>query len=340
MSLEKYEAVEWAKESNVLLITSTYGDGEPPDMAQNFWNWLAAESAPKLANLRYSVLALGDTNYSAFCEFGKKCDSRFEQLGAQRIFERKDCDVEYEELAKEWTAGVFQALSGATSTSAIEPALEAEPAEPTYGRKNPFPSPLLKNVQLSLTGSAKDVRHFELGLAGSGLNYEVGDALGVFPSNSPALVSELLTTLGCDGEEAVKAGTSELPLRHHAALERPSRRRRQARARQRPRRATRAGAQGGVEEVALRSRSHRRAAWARAAIRSGGVCRSAQKARTSAVFDFIEHQGAPGRSASHRERRSLRCPWARAHGRGFHFPRGSCERHPSCARLRAAFAWI
>ena len=226
LSLEKYEAVEWAKESNVLLITSTYGDGEPPDMAQNFWNWLAAETAPKLANVRYSVLALGDTNYSAFCEFGKKCDSRFEQLGAQRVFDRKDCDVEYEELAKEWTAGVFQALSGAASTLAIEPAPEAEPTEPAYDRKKPFPSPLLKNAQLSLAGSAKDVRHFELGLAGSGLSYEVGDALGVFPSNCPALVSELLTTLDCDGEEAVKAGTSELPLRlaltQHYDITRPS----------------------------------------------------------------------------------------------------------------------
>ncbi len=224
LSLEKYEAVEWLKESNVLLITSTYGDGEPPDMAQNFWNWLAAETAPKLANLRYSVLALGDTNYSAFCEFGKKCDLRFEQLGAQRVFERKDCDVEYEEPAAEWTSGVFAAL-GAGLSQATEPTSPQSPV-PSHDRKNPFPSPLLKNVQLSLAGSAKDVRHFELGLAGSGLSYEVGDALGVFPSNCPALVSELLTTLGCDGEEAVKAGTAELPLRlaltQHYDITRPS----------------------------------------------------------------------------------------------------------------------
>ncbi len=226
MSMDKYETVQWEKESNLLVIASTYGEGDPPDMAQSFWDWLAAETAPKLNHLRYSVLALGDTNYSAFCEFGKKCDSRFEQLGAQRVFERKDCDVEYEELANEWTAGVFKALSGTTSTPAIEPAAEAVTAEPVFGRKHPFPSPLLKNVQLSLPGSAKDVRHFELGLAGSGLTYEVGDSLGVFPSNCPALVSELLTTLGCDGEEAVKAGAADLPLRlaltQHYDITKPS----------------------------------------------------------------------------------------------------------------------
>ncbi len=231
LSMEKYETVEWAKESNVLLIASTYGEGEPPDMAQNFWNWLAAETAPKLSHLRYSVLALGDTNYSAFCEFGKKCDTRLEQLGAQRVFERTDCDVEYEEHAAEWTSAVFAALS--ENTAKVIPAAAAEltgetlvPPSVGYDRKHPFPSPLLKNVQLSLAGSAKDVRHFELGLAGSGLSYEVGDALGVFPSNCPLLVSELLITLGCDGEEAVKAGTAELPLRlaltQHYDITKPS----------------------------------------------------------------------------------------------------------------------
>ncbi len=231
VSMEKYESVEWTKESNVLVITSTYGDGEPPDPAQAFWNWLKMETAPRLEHLRYSVLALGDTNYAEFCAFGKNCDERLASLGAKRVHERKDCDVDYETPVAEWTNGVFAALGEnvAQPVPAVTSAATGEmplSISGTYDRKNPFPAPLLKNVQLSRAGSAKDVRHFELGLAGSGLSYEVGDALGVFPSNCPALVSELLTVLGSDGEEAVKAGEKEIPLRlaltQHFDITKPS----------------------------------------------------------------------------------------------------------------------
>jgi sulfite reductase (NADPH) flavoprotein alpha-component len=217
VSMEKYDTVDLTKENHVLVITSTYGDGEPPDPAQNFWNWLKTDAAPRLEHLHYSVLALGDTNYSAFCQFGKDCDERLAALGAKRVLDRKDCDVDYETPAQEWTEAVFSKLApadaSAASATTITSATVAAEVSTAYDRKNPFPSPLLRNLKLTGEKSAKDVRHFELGLAGSNLNYEVGDALGVFPSNCPALVSEILTALGCDGEEAVSAGTRELPLR-------------------------------------------------------------------------------------------------------------------------------
>ncbi len=219
VSLEKYESVEWAKESNVLVITSTYGDGEPPDPAQAFWGWLKSETAPRFEHLRYSVLALGDTNYAEFCAFGKNCDERLAALGAKRVCERKDCDLDYETPAAEWTNGVFTALGEglAQSHEDAKPETAAQTSHQSpvtsHDRKNPFPSPLLRNVQLNRAGSAKDVRHFELGLVGSGLIYEVGDALGVFPSNCPRYVADLLAALGCDGEEAVSAAGSEMPLR-------------------------------------------------------------------------------------------------------------------------------
>jgi sulfite reductase (NADPH) flavoprotein alpha-component len=213
VSMEKYDSVDWSKESNVLVIASTYGDGEPPDPAQNFWNWLKAENAPRLEHLQYSVLALGDTNYSQFCQFGKVCDERLAALGAKRIFDRKDCDVDYESPAQEWTDAVFTNLAGSASAPSATPATAETGVPAGYDRKNPFPSRLLRNLKLTREGSAKDVRHFELGLAGSGLSYEVGDALGVYASNCPALVGEILHVLGCDGEEGVPAGTRELPLR-------------------------------------------------------------------------------------------------------------------------------
>ncbi|MHA3769957.1 assimilatory sulfite reductase (NADPH) flavoprotein subunit [Verrucomicrobiota bacterium sgz303538] len=207
VSMEKFESVDLAKEENVLVITSTYGDGEPPDNAQGFWNYLKSDTAPKLNRLHFSVLALGDTNYPAFCQFGKECDARLEALGAQRVHPRIDCDVDYEEPAKAWTDGVFQALAGSTSGAfSAEITLEAgtSTAVTGYDRKNPFPARLLTNRLLNAEGSGKEVRHFEISLEGSGLEYEVGDALGVVPANCPALVNELLAVLGFDGEEAVK----------------------------------------------------------------------------------------------------------------------------------------
>jgi len=214
VDLAKFETVDLSKEENVLVITSTYGDGEPPDNAQAFWNYLQGETAPALPHLHYSVLALGDTNYPAFCQFGKNCDERFEKLGAKRVHPRVDCDVDYEAPAKTWTEGVFTALissPGAAPTASPAPASEASAALTAaeapqgFGRKNPFPARLLVNRKLTGEGSGKEVRHFEISLAGSGLTYEVGDALGIMPSNCPALVSELIAALGCDGEEAVAA---------------------------------------------------------------------------------------------------------------------------------------
>ena len=209
--MDKFESVDLAKEENVLVIMSTYGDGEPPDNALAFWNYLKSETAPPLPQLHFSVLALGDTNYSAFCEFGKKCDERFEQLGAKRVHPRIDCDVDYDAPAKAWTDGVFTALAG---TASVSTTTEAAPAETGYSKKNPFPARLLANLLLNAPGSGKEVRHYEISLEGSGLSYEVGDALGMLPSNCPVLVGDLLAALGCDGEEAVKTPDgAETPLR-------------------------------------------------------------------------------------------------------------------------------
>ena len=232
VSMDRFSDVDLMKEQNVLLITSTYGDGDPPDMAQGFWNWLKADTAPKLDHLRFSVLALGDTNYSAFCEFGKKCDERFAALGAQRVAERKDCDVDYETPAAEWTTSVFDALGeglaqSRDSANEMNGSATATPADTAmWSRKKPFPARLITNRRLSAGGSGKDVRHFEISLAGSGLTYEVGDALGVIPSNCPQLVGEILAALGCDGEEAVKTADGEVPLRlalaQHFDITKPS----------------------------------------------------------------------------------------------------------------------
>jgi sulfite reductase (NADPH) flavoprotein alpha-component len=238
VDMAKYDSLDLSKESNVLIVTSTYGDGDPPANAQGFWNYLSSETAPRLEHVQYSVLALGDTNYPAFCQFGKVCDARLEALGAKRIYPRVDCDLDYDAPAKAWTDAVFNTLLFSSSNGASPEAAPLAPSAASavsaaaeaslpFSRKNPFPARLLTNRPLNGEGSAKEVRHFEISLEGSGLTYEVGDALGVQPANCPALVSDLLVVLGCDGEEAVKTPDgAEMSLRlallQHCDIGKPS----------------------------------------------------------------------------------------------------------------------
>src|SRR5580765_1564732 len=227
--LAKYPTTQLSSEKSLLIITSTYGDGEPPDNAKSFWEFIAGPAAPKLAQTKFSVCALGDSNYAKFCGFGKELDAQLEKLGATRAHPRTDCDVDYEEPFAKWVNGALSAI-GTPSTAPVgiettEQRAEATLAEPTYGKKNPFPSPLVTNLKLNGDGSAKDTRHFEFSLEGSGLTYEVGDALCVRPTNCAELAEEILRMLGCSGEEAVpdRAG-KEVSMReallHHYEITR------------------------------------------------------------------------------------------------------------------------
>jgi sulfite reductase (NADPH) flavoprotein alpha-component len=217
MELNAAAQLDLTKEPRAVIITSTWGDGEPPDNATAFWSHISADTAPKLENLNYSVLALGDKNYSEFCGAGKKFDERLEKLGAKRVHPRVDCDLDYEAPAKGWMEGVWPALLSesvnsksviseprngqASSTVSLIP--DSLITSPTYSRTNPFPARLVTNRKLNAPDSAKDTRHFEISLKDSGLTYEAGDALGVVPQNCPALVDDVIRALGCDGEEAV-----------------------------------------------------------------------------------------------------------------------------------------
>jgi sulfite reductase (NADPH) flavoprotein alpha-component len=207
-----HATVDWTKETNMLIVTSTYGDGDMPDNAQNFWEWLQTDNAKSLAHLKFSVLALGDTNYENFCAAGRKIDEHLEKLGAKRIHPRTDCDVDYEAKAKEWTSSVLAIFAPSKSGALISP-LKVETIADGWSKTKPFPARLITNRKLNSDGSQKDTRHFEISLEGSGLNYETGDALGVWPTNCPELVGEVLYACGFSGDEMVKIFGVELPLR-------------------------------------------------------------------------------------------------------------------------------
>lgn len=246
LALNDFEKAHFAAATMVVIISSTWGDGDPPDNAASFWSWLNADSAPRLEHLQFAVLGLGDRNYSDFCGAAKKFDSRLAALGAQRLVPRGECDVDYEATAKNWIGGLWEKL-GAAGANGVETLpqgnVEADAAAgastrqrfapPTQNsprvavsRSNPFPARLLKNVLLSKPGSAKEVRHYEISLAGSSLTYEPGDALGVMPVNCPELVGEIIATLKCRGDEPVDVEEKEMPLREallrHLDITKPS----------------------------------------------------------------------------------------------------------------------
>ncbi|HKY82300.1 MAG TPA: assimilatory sulfite reductase (NADPH) flavoprotein subunit [Sphingobium sp.] len=193
-----YKARQLAQERDLLVIVSTYGEGDPPQPATGFFEFIEGRKAPKLEGVRYAVLALGDSTYEYYCQAGKLLDQRFEELGAQRLAPRVDCDVDYEELAEGWIAAVVDQLAG-EALAAPAPVLAAPGASvaaPTaYDKRNPFPAPIIENIAIVGRGSSKETRHIEFSIAGSGLVYEPGDALGIGAHNDPAVVAALLDAL-------------------------------------------------------------------------------------------------------------------------------------------------
>ena len=206
--LDSLQPADLIKDKNVILITSTWGEGEMPDNAASFWDSINQNgSSPKFDGVQYSVLALGDKNYAdTFCLAGKKLDQRLAELGATRVVDRVDCDVEFDDLAKEWSSTAFTLLSGKESGTGFQP-VQADEEDTGWSKKNPFPAKLIANDTLNAPGSAKDTHHIAFSLTGSGLTYEVGDALGVFVQNCPEVVDAVIAAHGFDPNTQVGTKT-------------------------------------------------------------------------------------------------------------------------------------
>lgn len=198
-------------EQDLLVITSTHGEGDPPQTAVGFFEFLEGRKAPKLPDLRFAVLALGDSTYEHYCLAGRRIDERLAALGAQRLTECVECDVDYDDAAAAWIADMVVRL--ARSEPAPVPAHNgAGPAPGAFGKRHPFQAAVLENVVLTGRGSTKETRHIELSLADSGLTYQPGDALGVVARNDEAVVGALLDrlALSADAPVTIKQGTTSL----------------------------------------------------------------------------------------------------------------------------------
>ncbi|WP_100407996.1 assimilatory sulfite reductase (NADPH) flavoprotein subunit [Bacillus solitudinis] len=203
-SMNDFKPNNLKKLENLLIVVSTHGEGDPPDNALSFHEFLHGKRAPKLDNFRFSVLSLGDSSYEFFCQTGKEFDERLEELGGTRLTPRVDCDLDFDEQVSEWVEGVIESFN-VTQASSVAPTVTASTQVngSVYSRTNPFKAEVLENINLNGRGSNKETRHLELSLEGSGLTFEPGDSLGVYPENDPDLVELLLTEMKWNAEEKV-----------------------------------------------------------------------------------------------------------------------------------------
>ena len=209
VSMADYKQKQLKTESHVVIIVSTHGIGEAPDDAVALHSFLAGKKAPKLNDLNFAVLGLGDTSYEFFCQTAKDFDKRLQDLGATRINDRVDCDVDYDADVAAWfdtiTHQVKDELSAKSSQSVI-PSLNVHPSAAVasqYTKKLPYTATLLESQKITGRDSVKDIRHIEISLENSGIQYRPGDALGVWFKNDINLVDELTTLLGLQGDTSV-----------------------------------------------------------------------------------------------------------------------------------------
>ncbi|MHA2940389.1 assimilatory sulfite reductase (NADPH) flavoprotein subunit [Vibrio sp. RC27] len=214
-----YKGKDLAKETHVVIVASTNGEGEAPDNAIALHEFLQSKKAPKLDSLKYAVIGLGDSSYEFFCQTGKDFDAFLSKQGATELLDRVDCDVDYEETAAEWRKQSLELIKeslGSAQAVAVSSSAPVASGHSQYTKQNPYSAALLASQKITGRDSDKDVRHIEIDLDGSGLTYQAGDALGVWYENSSDLANEILAKVGLSGVESVDVDGESLSI--HSAL--------------------------------------------------------------------------------------------------------------------------
>lgn len=220
VDMAEYKTTQLKNEQYLVIVTSTYGEGEPPENAIGLHNFLFSKKAPKLPGLKYAVLGLGDTSYEFFCKTAQDFDQRLTELGGTSVLPRVDLDVDYQAQADSWSNELVTKLEPELKASAAPSAqVIAWPgADSTlgtasqYNKQKPFAAELYTNQKITGRDSTKDVRHIEISLADSGLTYQPGDALGVYFLNDPVLVRELLLLTAIARDTPVQLGSDSLTV--------------------------------------------------------------------------------------------------------------------------------
>jgi sulfite reductase (NADPH) flavoprotein alpha-component len=198
-----------SKAKNLMVYASTWGEGDPPSRAVDFYTALMGEAAPRLEGVRFGVLALGDTAYAQFCAVGKAIDERLEALGAKRAADRVDLDLDYAKQAAEWMEGALAKLAPAEGEATatvvhvdFKSAAHLSDEEPLYTAENPLQAEIAGLIDLSGTGSTRETWHVEIATEAPGFSYKPGDSIGILPENDPDLALELAEAVGLGAEGA------------------------------------------------------------------------------------------------------------------------------------------
>jgi sulfite reductase (NADPH) flavoprotein alpha-component len=204
VDMADFSVADAAATENLLIVASTWGEGDPPQRALDFYEALMADDAPRFEKTRFAVLALGDRAYAQFCEIGRQIDERLAALGGARVVDRVECDLDYETPATAWIEGLFERLNAEVGAKEVGASVIhvdfARPGADVPTRARPFEAEVTEHVRLSGSRSTSDTHHVAVSLEGSGILYEPGDSLGVVPSNDPALADAVLKAAGLSGD--------------------------------------------------------------------------------------------------------------------------------------------
>ena len=214
----EYKAKKLSQEEILILITSTQGEGEPPEEALPLYKYLFAAKAPKLANLQFAVMGLGDSSYPKFCQAAKDFDQRLAELDAQRMLLRVDADTDFQTVSTNWRQAVIDKLSSLQQSTSISSTKNNTSSSVVvnsslYHRDNPFIASVNVNQKITSRDSDRDIRHIEFDLTGSDISYQPGDALGVWYQNSDELVDEMLNITQLTGEELIEHNGQQITLK-------------------------------------------------------------------------------------------------------------------------------
>ena len=220
VNMADFKAKSIKNETHVVVVVSTHGEGDAPDDAVELHEFLGSKKAPKLPGLKFAVLGLGDSSYEFFCQTAKDFDQRFEALGAERVADRVDCDVDYDAEAEAFVSNLIDTLKdeliddGASQVVAmpgVRPTLSV--ASTQYTKKNPFAATLSESLKITGRDSVKDIRHVEISLEESGIQYQPGDALGVWFTNDDVMVAQLLQLLNINPDEQVTLADTQVSVK-------------------------------------------------------------------------------------------------------------------------------
>ncbi|MEM6729740.1 MAG: flavodoxin domain-containing protein, partial [Pseudomonadota bacterium] len=194
INMADYKPAKLKDETHLAIVTSTYGEGEPPEGAMKLYDFLASQKAPRLNGVEIAVLGLGDTSYEQFCQTAIDFEDRLVALGATVKVEKALLDVDYDDYAPDWIKGAIDLLEPGLKAKApanVAAPVVAAPAS-EWTKKEPFEAEITTIQKITGRDSTKDVRHVEISLDVSGLTYTPGDSLGLFFENDPAMVDSTL----------------------------------------------------------------------------------------------------------------------------------------------------